>query len=524
MVKYTQVMPVVDCSDFEQLRAIMGKCGTARALTYNKLGSLQGWGVHWKQADPIVRQVLHPDTIGLPSKLFEWSVNDCFKAITAQQEAAKTFLIRKIYQKYPLTPVEKQRKEWLESLEAKKFNKEVKKAESLKRFPLSETEQKRHSLLELLRTNPTQDPWLHRQFRQLYLRGHTYIRNQVVYQSGGYKATRISRYRVKLQVQGLKKNKRITLIVKTNRLPVGQIRVIEKDGQFEIHTAFDKEIPTTKPPKKKIGVDKGYSEGFYTSENEVIAPQLGAKLTAKTARIDQVNRNRSRLYQHAVNHLDPKKRERIFRCNLGRKVQNRKLQRDKAEIKGMIRHGLRQVLTEPTEIYAEDLSSPIKSKSESKRINRKLNQWIKGELQVSLEEIASLTGSTVTTVNASYTSQIDHLTGTLLGSRKGDRFYRYNGDVLQSDYNASVNVLHRGTDEEITRYMKYRDVRLVLLHRTVRYLHSNGYSVAEALKLGWLSTKFEKEALTVESEYPPMGYRGRLSVTKGEFIQLALPW
>ena len=94
---YTEVMPVVDCSDKGQLYSIMDKCGTARALTYNKLGSLQGWGQNWKQADPIVRAVLHPDEIGLPSKLFEWSVSDCFKAITAQQDAAKTFLIREIY-------------------------------------------------------------------------------------------------------------------------------------------------------------------------------------------------------------------------------------------------------------------------------------------------------------------------------------------------------------------------------------------------------------------------------------------
>ena len=521
MVKHTQVMPVMDCSDKEQLLTLLDFCGTARALTYNKLGSLQGWGLNWKKADPIVRSCLHPEKMGLPSKLFEWSVSDCFKAITAQQEAAKTFLIRKIYEKYPLTSLEQDRKQWLESTDAKKLKNKPK--EALKPFPRAETEQERLRLLSLLRTDPTSDPWLHRQFRKLYLRGHTYVRNQVVYQRGGYKATRISRYRIKIEVQGLKKGKRITLMVKTHRLPVGQIRVINNSGQLEVHTAFEKEIPKIEKPKKKLGLDKGYTEGFYLSDGRVVAPQLGKKLTAKTARIDKVNKNRSRLYHHALNHPDRKKRERIFSCNLGRKVQNRKLQGDQAEIKGMIRYGLRQVLTKPTEIMAEDLSSPIKSKFESKRINRKLNQWIKGELQLSLEEIGQLTGSTVTTVNCAYTSQTDHLTGTLLGSRKGDCFYRYNGDVLQSDYNAANVIKSRGTDEEITRSMKYRDVRLVLLHRTVRYLHSKGYSVSYALEQGWLSTKFEKEALTVESEYPPMGYRGRLSVMKGEFVQLALP-
>ena len=521
MGKYSQVMPVVNCSDYEQLLTIMDKCGTARANTYNKLGSLQGWGLNWKKADPLVRQVLHPLDIGLPSKLFEWSVSDCFKAITAQQEAAKTFLLRKIYQKYPLTSQEKERKAWLESSEALKVKK--KKEVALKRFPVTEPERKRLRLLELLDTAPTSDPWLHRQFRKLYLRGHTYIRHQVVYQSGGYKARRISRYRVKVEIQGLQRGKRISLIVKTNRLPVGQIRVIHKNGQLSIHTAFDKDIPQKDLPQKAVGLDKGYSEGFYLSDGRVVAPQLGEKLTTKTERINKVNKNRSRLYHHALNHPDQKKRERIFHCNLGRKVQNRKLQRDQAEMKAMIRQGLRQILTEPTLIYAEDLSSPIKSKVKAKRINRKLNQWIKGELQTSLEEIGQLTGSTVKTVNAAYTSQSDHLTGTLLGSRNGDCFYRYNGDVLQSDYNAAKVILHRGTDKEITRFMKYREVKLVLLHRTVRYLHSIGYSVSYALENGWLSSKFKKDALAVESEYPPMGCRGRLSSTKGEFIQLELP-
>ena len=64
--------------------------------------------------------------------------------------------------------------------------------------------------------------------------------------------------------------------------------------------------------------------------------------------------------------------------------------------------------------------------------------------------------------------------------------------------------------------MKYRDVRRVLLHRTVRYLHSIGYSVSDADELGWLSTKFKSETLAIESEYPPMGYRRRLSAIEEE--------
>lgn len=478
MPRYTQKMPVVKCFDPQQLRSIMESVGIARALTYNKLGALQGWGLNWKKADPIIRKIIHPKQLGIPSKLFEWSVSDCFKAIHAQQEAAKTFIIRKIYQKY------------------------------------SDPEE-RKKLIKLLKEDPTANNWLHRHFRKQYLRGHTYLRNQVVYQKNGYKATRISRYRIKLEIQGLSRGKRMTLIVKSNRLPVGQIRVIELNGQLEVHTAFEKQDINNSIPAQTLGMDKGYTEGFYLSDNRVVASGLGELLTKKTERINITNKNRNRLYQHARNHSNKKKPEKILTGNLSSLVKNRKLQRDKAQIKGLIRYGLKQVLTIPTLVYAEDLSSPIKSKTESKRINRKLNNWMKGELQNSLEEIGKLTGSTVKTVNPAYTSQVDYLTGTLLGSRNGNRFTRYTGEVLQSDYNAANNILVRGTDPEITRYMKYRDVRRVLLHRTVRYLHSIGYSVNDALNHGWLSSKFKSLAIAVEFSLSPDGVSGTFKLYEG---------
>jgi hypothetical protein len=108
---YTQVVPVVSCSDVAQVSRIMHLCGTPRALTYNKLGSVQGWGLDWRKADPIIRTLLKPTEIGLPPKLWEWSVNDTTKAILIQQEAAKTFMVRAIYRR---TKEEKKRAELLE--------------------------------------------------------------------------------------------------------------------------------------------------------------------------------------------------------------------------------------------------------------------------------------------------------------------------------------------------------------------------------------------------------------------------
>lgn len=197
---YTQVIPVVSCADVAQVEQIMHLCGTPRALTYNKLGSLQGWGLDWKRADSIIRTILQPTDVGLPAKLWEWSVNDAMKAIIAQQEAAKTFITRAIYQRTN-----------------------------------DEAEQIR--LFNLMRNNPTADPWLHRVFRNLFKRGHTTVRNQVVYQNNGYTCKRLTRNTVQLEVAGLERGKRIQLKLKCRHILTGQIRLIKNDSlQLEVHT------------------------------------------------------------------------------------------------------------------------------------------------------------------------------------------------------------------------------------------------------------------------------------------------
>jgi len=60
---------------------------------------------------------------------------------------------------------------------------------------------------------------------------------------------------------------------------------------------------------------------------------------------------------------------------------------------------------------------------------------------------------------------MDSTNGLLEGKRVGDRFYRNNGDVLQADYNAALNVKARLNDSEISRYTPYREIRRILLSR-----------------------------------------------------------
>ncbi len=509
---YTQIIPVVSVSDPSELNSIADLQGQCRAVTYNKLGSLQGWGQHWKFADKTVRD-LCPSQEQLPGKLREWAVNDCFKAITAQQEAATVFVRREIWRKHPLTNNEKQRKVWYESKiselgkKCKKEQKELLWEQALTAFPAKDVEIRRNYLWNLLYTDPTKDSQLHGIFRKHYVPGHTFVRNQIVCQSQGYTATRLKRNLIKIEVQSLVRGHTIALVVRSQRVPTKQIRVILNDqGFYEIHTTFtDKIVVSSEKPDKSIGLDKGYTEGFYSSENVVLAPNLGKTLTRKTNKAHKINKNRNRLFQHSENHLDKNKSARIKACNLGSKKKNKKLHQDKTTIRCMIRSCLYAYIKQPTLIVAEDLSRPIPGKKMAKSLNRKLNQWMKGELQDSLIAIGRKTGSTVATVNCAYTSQVDSQTGTLLGSRKGDRFIRFTGDVLQSDYNASINIKLRYEDPRISNYMTSDAVREVLLDDTVRYLHSIGKTVSFAIENNWLAKKFHHVALSLEANITHRG-------------------
>ncbi len=506
----TQVLPVISCSDTEQLTQIMDVCATPRKLTYQKLGSLAGWGLDWKRADKIVRTVQTPANIGLPAKIWEWSVNDTMKAISAQQEAASVALTRAIWRKYPLTGVEKERFAWLKEVRGdQENNSQAQRNKALKLFPQTNTEITRNRLLELLKDNPTGDNWLHRQFRKQYIKGRTYVDNQVVYQGEGYSAKRLTRNTIELKIQGLERGKRIALTLKARHVPNGQIRVIRNEfGKFEVHTIREWKVPKkAKQPKQTVGLDKGYTEGYYSSEGKAIAPELGTLMTVKSDKQRNQNRNRYRLWQHRECLLssNPKKAARMLANNLGYRKKSRFNKRMKDTIKTMVRGDLRKNIAPQTRIVCEDLSSPIKSKKQSKRINNRLNAWMKGELQASVERIAEDTGSTVSVVNPAYTSQVDYQTGTLLGVRDGDRFIRYTGEVIQADYNAAMNIRHRFDDTDITQYLPYREVRDVLIRRTVLFLFSIGSSVSEAIAKGWLHPKFSKEALKIEDSETAYG-------------------
>ncbi|NES44699.1 MAG: transposase, partial [Moorea sp. SIO2C4] len=59
----TQIVPVVGITKSVELelQQVMKKLGIVRAESYNKLGSINHWGIDWKKAVPEVKSFRTPD-------------------------------------------------------------------------------------------------------------------------------------------------------------------------------------------------------------------------------------------------------------------------------------------------------------------------------------------------------------------------------------------------------------------------------------------------------------------------------
>lgn len=127
-------------------------------------------------------------------------------------------------------------------------------------------------------------------------------------------------------------------------------------------------------------------------------------------------------------------------------------------------------------VISEDLTAPIPSKGYGRDVNRRLSSWTKGIIAIAIKDVTVSRCSTAVFVNCAYTSQMDSRYGVLLGRRVGDKFYCFDGVVLQSDENAAQNILARYSDTEIGRYMPFNQVKQILRRRTELFTVEHGES------------------------------------------------
>jgi IS605 OrfB family transposase len=333
-------------------------------------------------------------------------------------------------------------------------------------------EERKRLFTLLLQGREVEDPWLHRQVREHFVHGVNRCFNQINVRSDNY-TTRIgANGKAWVSIPGLTRGKLVRIPLSTSRIPTGNLRVIVPvNGPVEVHYAVLAEKPCRPCGTQTLGVDKGYTEVFCDSDGDRYGLNLGAVLSAESEHRNAKGQARNRL--RAASKLlaasqaqsDRDKAERIRLCNLGTKKADRRKRKFDATTRTIIRGAVHEVVDKSAVIFAEDLTKVIKGKPLSKGMNRKLAAWTKGEIASALKEISKRRGSSLQLVNAAFTSQVDPRHGTF-GRRVSGRLYCFDGVVFDDDYAAARNVLARGTDKEITLYMKYTDVEKIIQART----------------------------------------------------------
>lgn len=486
-VSMTVINPVIECSDEATISRLIDTLFTVRANTYNVWGSANFWNGNWRKTQNIIAEKYgKPETYTvngslLPSKIFEWTIQDTAKTILAQQAAAKKAIIFRICQRFSLHKGEELTKQ---RHTENKMNIDNRKAafKALEKF---------ESIREI--------PWLHRYFREEYKRGHTRKNRQIVYQNQAYKCTRISRYLVRLEVQGLQKGKRIALLVRSNRIITGQIRVIRNNaGKLEIHSfvaLYNRDYGFLINRSEMVGVDRGYTEVFFTDTGGSLGVDFGKQLNRKTDRITRKGRQKNKLWSlaHVRYKNAPEKARRIIENNLGNQTELQRRNQDDAYVETVVNQACRCLTLQAESVAVESLVEQISSNQKlSRRAKNRLEKWEKGTVADRLTHWSERNKTHICWVSAAYTSQVDHRNGTLLGHRSGERFTTFDGVVFHADHNAALNVRNRVSDKEITRFTPYKQVQAVLIERTARFLDSIGFTLDDAIKFGWLVTSHSK--------------------------------
>ena len=414
----------------DQLIELASRLGRLRKEIWHRFGSLSGMGLtHQKIRDQWLEEKRKFD---VPARLWKETLRDTFEDIKAYRESAKAKVRKAIYRRAD------------DEIERKRF----------------------YTLLKY--DQWMEDNYLRRMMRKYFKHGKTNVGNQIVLDSGCY-TTFEHKGRAWIKVMGLEKRKRIAIPLNTTYLPSGTLRLILREGRVEVHFPVeDTEVCSVKPcGDKTVGIDKGYTEVFTDSDGDIHGGGLGERLSKESDYLKIKYQSRNKL--QAIAEAKPHKQQNITANNLGRNKLNERKRVHTAHVRDEVFKAAHSVVDKAKVVVAEDLTQSIKGRFYGKNQNRRLSGWVRGIMAEALFSVSQRRGSALSLVNASYTSQMDSRYGVLLGQRKGDLFYCFDGVVLDADENAARNILSRLYDDEIQLYMPFKDVKNVLLERTGRF-------------------------------------------------------
>lgn len=316
------------------------------------------------------------------------------------------------------------------------------------------------------------DNFLHRQVRKHFRHGKSKVANQFVVRSDKHSSAVVDGKLVVTLKVAQKYGGHIVLVTSSSGKNVdlvdSNLRIIVKDGFTEIHYATDK--PDGRVcGTQVVGIDKGYTEAFTDSDGVAHGKAFGTVLTQYSDAAAKTGKARNKLHALEKRHRAAgriSKADQIKRCNLGRLKMDARRDRAQKQLRSIAFQSAHEIVDKATVVVSEDLASPITSKVQWRRYNRRMSSWAKGVLAEALHSVCQQRKASHVLVCGAYTSQMDSNTGRLEGRRVGDKFYRENGDVLHADHNAALNVRARLSDPDIGRYTPYKEVRKILLARS----------------------------------------------------------
>ena len=265
----------------------------------------------------------------------------------------------------------------------------------------------------------------------------------------------------------VKKRQRIELISKNTKQYQTEATVKIDGNKLRIGFPIEvKQKSLKNNGVNEIGIDKGFIDLITTSNNKIYGHRYCDEIKEHIDKYLSTQKERGRYwslyYKYKI--INPAKAERIKKNNLGYIKFNKNKKLTKETKKKFINESINRFIKEekPTEIIVEDLSWKKKSKKKRYRLGFDLSTWDKGYLQERLEFKAYENNIKITTVNPAYTSQICSCCGKL-GERVGKTFKCNScNQVLDSDYNAAINIKKRKNNTLITTYMKPKKVLEIL--------------------------------------------------------------
>ena len=331
------------------------------------------------------------------------------------------------------------------------------------------------------------DSFLHRLMRKHFRHGKSSVNNQFVVRSDKH-SSEIVDGKLVITIKIAKKyGGNIQLVTTTSgknvRLSSSNLRIIVKDDFTEIHYATDKDVGR-ECGDQVVGIDKGYTEAFTDSDGQHHGVSFGKVMTTFSDKASATGKQRNKLHALEKKHRAAgriAKANHIQKNNLGRKKIDARKERTQQQLRTIAYQSAHTIVDKAAVIASEDLTAVIATKHQWKRFNRRMSAWAKGVLAEALDSVCEQRNAKYVLVNGAYTSQMDSTNGLLEGKREGDKFYRTNGDVLQADHNAALNVRARLDDSEISRFTPYKEVRRILLARSGAATAQQGGQAKDAL-------------------------------------------